>query len=237
MLALLGVLPALAAAQPTTGNVIFIHPDGASSASWTAARALYVGPDNDLHWDRLPAIAVYRGHMGDSLTATSNGGATTHAFGVKVDSDAFGRTAGWKQGKEIVDAEGKSLSVALQAKRAGLALGLVQTGIASEPGTACFVTSVASRGQHDEIAAFCEQNYGVTFPMFSKVTVRGEEKHPLYAKLTGQPDPVGGAVKWNFQKYLVDRRGEVAARYAPDTEPEAPELVAALERLLDAPEP
>lgn len=50
-----------------TGSVIFIHPDGASAATWTAARALYVGPDNNLNWDLLPAVGVYRGHMNDSL--------------------------------------------------------------------------------------------------------------------------------------------------------------------------
>ncbi|MCA9311236.1 MAG: alkaline phosphatase [Phycisphaerales bacterium] len=139
--------------DPQCGSVIFIHPDGASAATWAVARAMLVGPDGDLNWDRLPHIAVYRGHMADSLTATSNGGATTHAFGIKVGSDAFGRTDGGEDGREIVDGDGNSLSVAHQAMRAGIPVGLVQTGIASEPGTACFVSSVASRGEHDEICA------------------------------------------------------------------------------------
>ncbi len=135
------------------GSVIFIHPDGTSASTWAAARALYHGPDGDLHWDRLPAIAVYRGHMADSLTATSNGGATTHAFGVKVGSGAYGRTDGGDRGVEIVDPEGRSLSVARQALRAGLPVGLVQTGTSTEPGTGCFLASVPSRRQHAEIAA------------------------------------------------------------------------------------
>lgn len=141
------------AVAPGLGSVIFIHPDGTSSANWAVARALYQGPDGQLQWDRLPEIAVYRGHMRDSLTATSNGGATTHAFGVKVASGAYGRTAGGKAGRDIVDAQGRSLSVALQAIRTGLPVGMVQTGTSTEPGTGCFLAPVASRGQHEAIAA------------------------------------------------------------------------------------
>jgi len=134
------------------GSVIFFHPDGTSAATWAAARALYVGPDDDLHWDKLPAMAVYRGHMKDRLTATSNGGATVHAYGVKVKAGAFGLSAGGAEGEPIVDERGRSLSVADQAMRAGLNVGLVQTGIALEPGTACFVTAVPRRSMFDEIA-------------------------------------------------------------------------------------
>ena len=144
---------ACAGCKSDPGNVIFIHPDGASSATWGIARALYVGPDNDLVWDTIPELAVYRGHMADSLVATSNGGATSHATGVKVESDAFGRVRGGADAPRLVDEDGKPLSVALQALDAGLGVGLVQTGIASEPGTACFVTDAASRGNHDAIVA------------------------------------------------------------------------------------
>lgn len=155
-----------------TGSVIFIHPDGASSATWAAARALYVGPDSNLNWDLLPAVGVYRGHMNDSLTATSNGGATTHAFGIKVASDAFGLTAGGDEGERIVDANGHSRSVAMQAMRAGIPVGLVQTGVSVEPGTACFVTEVEARSDHFEIAAqLIESN--------AKVLFSGGEKHFL----------------------------------------------------------
>jgi len=89
-------------------------------------------------------------------------------------------------------------------------------------------------GSEAEILEFCTGEYGVTFPMFSKVKVRGEEKHPLYAKLTGQPDPVGGAVQWNFQKYLVDRSGNVVAMYSPRVAPGAEEVRERVEGLLAA---
>ncbi|MEO0716994.1 MAG: alkaline phosphatase, partial [Planctomycetota bacterium] len=141
------------AAVAQIGSVVFIHPDGASAATWAATRALYVGPDRDLNWDRLPAIALYRGHMRDSLTATSNGGATTHAYGIKVASDAFGMTAGGDRAQRIADENGNSTSIAHQALRNGLRVGLVQSGIAPEPGTAAFLSSVPSRREHEKIAA------------------------------------------------------------------------------------
>jgi glutathione peroxidase len=74
-------------------------------------------------------------------------------------------------------------------------------------------------GSDSEIAKFCRANYGVTFPMFSKIHVRGEEMHPLYARLTSLPEPIGGPVSWNFQKFLLDRSGEVVARFAPRLRP------------------
>ena len=105
-------------------------------------------------------------------------------------------------------------------------------------------------GTNQEIQSFCKLNYGVTFPLFSKITVVGPEKHPLYAaliaaqpqaagaghtpfreKLKGygidtQPDP---EILWNFEKFLVSRSGEVVRRFSPDTPPNAPELIAAIE--------
>ena len=90
-------------------------------------------------------------------------------------------------------------------------------------------------GTDAEIAEFCRSTYGVEFPMFSKITVKGDGQHPLYAQLTGLPAPIGGDVEWNFQKYLVDRNGDVVARYAPRTDPADPKLVARIERLLATP--
>jgi glutathione peroxidase len=92
-------------------------------------------------------------------------------------------------------------------------------------------------GSDREIGSFCRANYGVAFPMFSKVHVKGAETHPVYAYLTSLPDPIGGAVQWNFQKYLVDRKGQVVARYAPGVTPRDPRLVAEIERLLARPRP
>lgn len=87
-------------------------------------------------------------------------------------------------------------------------------------------------GTDAEIAEFCRATYGVEFPMFSKITVKGDGQHPLYQKLTGLPEPIGGEVEWNFQKYLVNRKGEVVARFAPRTPPDDPALVAQINALL-----
>jgi glutathione peroxidase len=105
-------------------------------------------------------------------------------------------------------------------------------------------------GTETEIQTFCTMNYGVKFPMYSKIAVVGEEKHPLYKALVaakpkavtvntptwreklkgfgieGNPEP---EILWNFEKFLVNRKGEVVERFAPDTTPDAPALVAAIE--------
>jgi glutathione peroxidase len=109
-------------------------------------------------------------------------------------------------------------------------------------------------GTADEIQSFCSLNYGVDFPLFEKIPVVGPEKHPLYAALIGakpeatatgeapfadalrkygiNPNPAP-EVLWNFEKFLVDRSGEVVRRFAPDTKPDDPQLVAAIEAELD----
>ncbi len=89
-------------------------------------------------------------------------------------------------------------------------------------------------GAADEISEFCSVNYGVTFPMFAKIDVNGADRHPLYAQLTEFPDAEGNAgdIQWNFEKFLVDGEGNVVARFRPMTEPEAPEVVAAIEEQL-----
>jgi glutathione peroxidase len=87
-------------------------------------------------------------------------------------------------------------------------------------------------GSDEQIRQFCDQNYGVTFPMFSKISVKGADKHPLYAELTSLPAPIGGEVQWNFQKYLVDREGNVVGRFDSDVEPDDPSLVSKIEAAL-----
>ena len=87
-------------------------------------------------------------------------------------------------------------------------------------------------GTDKEIAAFCEVEYGVTFPMFSKISVKGKDIHPLYAEMTSQPKPLGGDVTWNFQKYLADRQGNVVAKFSASSSPDDGALVAKLEELL-----
>jgi glutathione peroxidase len=89
-------------------------------------------------------------------------------------------------------------------------------------------------GSHAEIGQFCETSFGVTFPMFEKIEVNGEGRHPLYDELTQTADPEGhtGDIRWNFEKFLVSRDGEVLARFSPLVEPEAPELIGQLEAAL-----
>jgi len=89
-------------------------------------------------------------------------------------------------------------------------------------------------GTNEEIKAFCASKYHVTFDLFSKISVKGADIHPLYKHLTGGAG-FDGDITWNFNKFLVDGRGQVVARYGSKTEPLAPELVATLERLLTAP--
>ena len=91
-------------------------------------------------------------------------------------------------------------------------------------------------GSAEEIGEFCERNYGVSFPMFAKIDVNGPGAHPLYRFLRrskpGIFGPMGsGSIKWNFTKFLVNRNGEVVARYAPASKPE--KLAHSIERLLD----
>jgi glutathione peroxidase len=110
-------------------------------------------------------------------------------------------------------------------------------------------------GTSEEIQAFCSMNFGVDFPMFEKITIVGEDKHPLYAALiAAQPKAIMTSeipfadnlrkygispnpepeVLWNFEKFLVDRSGEVVARFSPDTTPLNPRLTEAIEAELAA---
>lgn len=76
-------------------------------------------------------------------------------------------------------------------------------------------------GSDNEIAAFCERNYSVTFPLFAKIEVNGAQAHPLYVWLKREKSGlIGGGIKWNFTKFLVDGAGAVQGRYAPTTTPE-----------------
>jgi glutathione peroxidase len=89
-------------------------------------------------------------------------------------------------------------------------------------------------GTPGEIGEFCSVNYGVTFPMFAKIDVHGPGRHPLYAELTDVADAEGkaGDIQWNFEKFLLGPDGKVLARFRPLTEPEAPEVVSAIEASL-----
>jgi glutathione peroxidase len=82
-------------------------------------------------------------------------------------------------------------------------------------------------GTEAEIEEFCRLTYGVQFPMFGKIDVNGPGRHPLYKALI-DAQPADGDIRWNFEKFLVARNGEVVARFAPKTPPEDPALVSAI---------
>jgi glutathione peroxidase len=85
-------------------------------------------------------------------------------------------------------------------------------------------------GTDSEIKTFCSTNYDVTFPLFSKIVVKGPARHPLYDLLTEVPP--SAEISWNFEKFLIDRQGNPVARFSPQTKPDAEPLVSAIEREL-----
>ena len=89
-------------------------------------------------------------------------------------------------------------------------------------------------GSAEEIKEFCSTTYGVTFPLLEKTDVNGSERHPLYAELTKTADADGeaGDIQWNFEKFLVAPGGEVVKRFRPRTEPDAAEVISAIEAVL-----
>jgi glutathione peroxidase len=89
-------------------------------------------------------------------------------------------------------------------------------------------------GTAEEIQEFCSTTYGVTFPLLEKTDVNGADRHPLYAELTKAADADGeaGDIQWNFEKFLLAPGGEVVNRFRPRTEPDAPEVIGAIEAVL-----
>lgn len=86
-------------------------------------------------------------------------------------------------------------------------------------------------GNEQQILSFCQQKYGVTFPVFSKVRAKGPEKHPLFQHLTSAA-PETGEIKWNFEKFIVGREGKIVARFRSAVKPDDPQLVQAIEKAL-----
>jgi alkaline phosphatase len=143
---------ALVASAPALAqrSAIFLHPDGMGANTWMAARMLAVGPDGRLAWDRLPQVAVYVGPLADRITQTSNGGATTHAWGVRAEAESYGTLGG----KPIERARsGYAGSLMREARHAGKAIGIVNSSSLTEPGTGVFLASAANRDDEAEIAA------------------------------------------------------------------------------------
>ena len=89
-------------------------------------------------------------------------------------------------------------------------------------------------GSPTEIAEFCSATYGVTFPLTEKIDVNGDDRHALYAELTAAADSEGNAgdIQWNFEKFLVNKNGQVVARFRPTVDPESDEIVAAIEGVI-----
>jgi glutathione peroxidase len=89
-------------------------------------------------------------------------------------------------------------------------------------------------GTDEEIKTFCSTKYNVTFPIFSKISVKGDDIHPLYKFLTSKDTnpEFGGDIKWNFSKFLVDKQGKIIARFEPAIKPESDQVVAAIEKAL-----
>ena len=93
-------------------------------------------------------------------------------------------------------------------------------------------------GTDEEIGAFCERNFGVEFPLYSKIEVNGSDALPLYDWLKSEKSGVlGGRIKWNFTKFLINRQGQVVARFEPNVKPDSPELKERIEKLLAEPAP
>lgn len=89
-------------------------------------------------------------------------------------------------------------------------------------------------GSDEEIKEFCSVNFGVTFPMFSKISVKGEDQHPLYKMLTNkETNPeFSGEITWNFNKFLIDQQGHIVARFESGDKPESEKVTSAIEKLL-----
>lgn len=99
-------------------------------------------------------------------------------------------------------------------------------------GVPCNQFAAQEPGSEDEIREFCTLNYGVTFPLGSKMDVNGASRHPLYRLLAGEGAEFPGDITWNFEKFLVGKDGRVLARFSPRTTPEDPALLAAIEKAL-----
>jgi alkaline phosphatase len=133
---------------PTTRSAIFLHPDGMSANTWAATRLYAVGPDGRLAWDRLPRVAVYVGPMIDRAHASSQGGATTHAYGVRAGAGSYGMI----DGAVPTAASGRPMSLMREAQAAGKAVAILNTSSLTEPGSGAFLASVPDNELHERIA-------------------------------------------------------------------------------------
>ena len=150
LLGLAGLQPIMAgkAKRIKTGNAIFIHPDGSGPAMWGALRMLEVGPDGMLNWDYLEELGVYRGHLTNSLSSSSNGAATAHALGVKAGYLAYGINPE----KPFKSLSGKDYSIMAEAHAAGFSTAIINSGHICEPGSGVFMSNYTNRLFTDQIS-------------------------------------------------------------------------------------
>ena len=147
---LLALSLAGATAANTPRSAIFLHPDGMGANTWAATRLMQVGPDGRLAWDRLPRLAIYVGPMTDSVNASSNGGATTQAYGIRASLDSYG----WiEKGQVPVAASGKRMSLMREAQAAGKKIAIFNSAPMTEPGTGAFLATIVDRDDEAGIAA------------------------------------------------------------------------------------
>jgi len=132
----------------TTGNVIFIHPDGTGAAMWGALRLYRYGPDSLSNWEKMNKMGLYRSHVLDASNSSSNGGATIHGYGVKTEFASFGNTTS----RPVKSLSGKDYSIITEAHKAGMATALLNSGHICEPGTAAFVANSDKRSNTDDIS-------------------------------------------------------------------------------------
>jgi alkaline phosphatase len=130
-------------------SAIFLHPDGMGANTWAATRLKEVWPDGRLAWDGLPATAVYVGPLLDRVSATSNAGGTTHAWGVRAKAASFGLV----DGARLTARSGAPVPLMIEAKEAGKAIGLVNTVSITDAGTGTQLAAVPNRRDHAAIAA------------------------------------------------------------------------------------
>lgn len=147
------------------------------------------------------------------------------------------------QPNALANAAGKVTLVVNVASKCGLTpqyeqLEALQKQYASQGFTVVGVPCNQFMGQEpgtsEEIATFCSNTYGITFPLTEKIDVNGDARHALYSALTPNADAEGvdGDIRWNFEKFLVNRDGAVVARFHPKTAPDAPEVISAIESAL-----
>ena len=180
-----------------------------------------------------------------ALLAAADGGCGAGEVGDVADEGLYGIPVTALDGRvtSLAEYRGKAMLIVNAASRCGFTSqyaglqalferyrdrGLIVLGFPSndflrqEPGT------------NEEIRQFCTLNYGVTFPMYAKLSVKGKDQHPLYAFLTGKDTnpEFSGRITWNFNKFLVGRDGRVVARFGSRVKPESPKMIQAVEAAL-----